>query len=91
MLLWIGGAGIGILFFFISKYTREAIGYGDSWIILLLGIYLGLWDLLWLLSIAFTVTGVLAVFLLAFRKCSRKITIPFVPFLTLAYVGVMYL
>ena len=33
------GAGVGIFAFFISRITKEAIGYGDDWLILLLGIY----------------------------------------------------
>ena len=37
----LGGIAVGISFFFISKYSRESVGYGDSWLILLLGIFLG--------------------------------------------------
>ena len=46
--LWMaaGGAGVGILFLLVSKVTREGFGYGDSWAILALGIYLGLWGVL---------------------------------------------
>ena len=36
-----GGVLIGIVFWLISKYSNETIGYGDSWIISLMGIYLG--------------------------------------------------
>lgn len=61
--LWLGGAVVGVLFLIISKCTKEAIGYGDSWMILLLGVYLGLWNILWLLSIAFVLSGVMSGFL----------------------------
>lgn len=37
----VGGVLIGIVFWLISKYSNETIGYGDSWIISLMGIYLG--------------------------------------------------
>lgn len=90
-ILWLGGAGIGILFLAMSKLTKEAMGYGDSWMILLLGIYLGLWDVLWLLSIAFLLSGVMAIVLLVRYKYSRKVSFPFIPFLTIAYIGVMWL
>lgn len=90
-MLWLGGAGVGILFFVVSKFTKEAIGYADSWMILLLGIYLGLWDILWLLSISLIISGIVAVILLIKFKYSRKIAFPFIPFLAIAYIGVMWL
>ena len=43
------GAGVGIIMFLISKITKEAIGYGDDWLILMLGIYLGWGKLLQLI------------------------------------------
>ena len=39
--LSVAGGLSGILFLWISKITNEAIGYGDSLAILILGIYLG--------------------------------------------------
>lgn len=89
--LWLGGAGVGIMFFIISKYTGEAIGYGDSWMILLLGVYLGLWNVLWLLSIAFVLSGMVSVLVLGKNKYSHKASFPFIPFLAVSYMGVMYL
>lgn len=75
----------------LSKWTREGLGYGDSWMILILGISLGLWDILLLLSIALICSGILAIMLLIRGKWSRKVSFPFVPFLMLGYVGVLYL
>ena len=89
--LWIGGIVIGIVFLLLSKWTKEGFGYGDSWMILILGISLGLWDILLLLSIALSCAGLLALFLLARGKWSQKVAFPFVPFLMLGYVGVLYL
>ena len=37
----LGGLGIGLFFLFVSYITEEKIGYGDSWLIAVLGIYLG--------------------------------------------------
>lgn len=36
-----GGALMGAIFWLISKYTNQAIGYGDSWLLGNMGIYLG--------------------------------------------------
>lgn len=88
---WFGGIIIGIFFLMLSKWTREGLGYGDSWMILILGISLGLWDILLLLSIALICSGILALMLLIKGKWSRKVSFPFVPFLMLGYVGVLYL
>lgn len=78
-------------FLMLSKWTREGLGYGDSWMILILGISLGLWDILLLLSIALTCSGILAGILLIKGKWSKKVSFPFIPFLMVGYVGVLYL
>ena len=39
------GIGVGVLFLLVSKVTEEAIGYGDSVAIMILGGYLGFWKL----------------------------------------------
>lgn len=85
-----GGIGIGAGFWLLSKYTKEAVGYGDSWIILLLGGYMGGRRTVELLMIAFFLAGISALVGIQFRKWNRKSTIPFVPFLTAAYVGVIF-
>ena len=46
------GLVIGIGFLLISKWTEEQIGYGDSWLILILGVYVGFEKLLILLFTA---------------------------------------
>lgn len=82
----VSGVVIGLVFFVISKCTKEALGYGDSWIILLLGCWLGGKELLQLLLAASLISAVASLFLLWKRGWKRKETIPFVPFLAMAYV-----
>ena len=81
-----GGAGVGILFLLVSKVTREGFGYGDSWAILALGIYLGLWGVLDVLVGTFCFLAVAALVCLTAKKMSRKHTIPFIPFLAAGYL-----
>ena len=45
------GAAAGCIFLMISKMTRESFGYGDSLLILLLGVAVGFWNLISLLAI----------------------------------------
>lgn len=83
------GAFVGVLFLAVSKVTKEIIGYGDSWTILNLGIWLGGYRLMQVLFWGGFAAGLYGVFVLWFKKWKRNETIPFVPFLTLGCVGVL--
>lgn len=84
----IGGMLIGIIFFVISKCSKEAIGYGDSWMILNLGLVFGLWKTLLLLEIAFCVCFVFSFAGLLIKRLKRKTRIAFFPFLMIGCIGV---
>lgn len=58
--VWVAGLGCGIVFLMISKWSQEGIGYGDSWMILNMGIFLGIWNLLGMLMLAFLVAAMAA-------------------------------
>ncbi len=85
----LAGAGLGILFLVVSKVTREAIGYGDSWVILLLGIQLGIMQALQILFAASLLAAVFAVFYLWKKNWNRNVTLPFLSFLAISYIGVI--
>lgn len=90
--LWqrVAGLCLGLAFFLISKVTKEAIGYGDSWLILLLGLHLGITGALQVLFAASLCAAIYALFYLWIRKWNRNATLPFVPFLAIAYLGVLF-
>ena len=88
--LRVGGLGLGILFLLVSRVTKEAVGYGDSWLILLLGAYLGIEEVLPLLFTATLGAAVVSLFYLWIRRWKRSATLPFVPFLVIAYLGRMF-
>ena len=85
------GVLIGILFLGISKWTKEAVGYGDSWLMLIFGIYLGGFRVLQLLLVASLLSGVVSLFGLCVLKWKRNNTLPFVPFMLVSYLGVMWI
>lgn len=87
----VGGLLLGGLFLLISKCSKEAIGYGDSWLMLLLGIHLGYLRVLGVLFGASVLAGVVSVFFLWKRGWKKKATLPFVPFLSISYLGAMIL
>lgn len=82
-MLRIGGVGIGVVFLVVSFLTKEALGYADSWAILLLGAVLGQWILLQILVISFFLAGLFSLFFYWKQKESRLQTIPFFPFLAI--------
>lgn len=79
------GIGIGILFCTISKLTEETLGMGDSYLITILGGFVGAWNLLYILAYAFLFSAGYSAILLIRKKFNKNIQIPFVPFLMAAY------
>ncbi len=91
LLSTLGGVAIGVVFFALSKCTKESVGYGDSWLILLLGIFLGGRRVLEVVLIALFFSGMFSIVHCMRRGWNRKQTIPFIPSLTVAYIGVVFL
>lgn len=87
--LHLAGAGVGLFFLLVSKITKEAIGYGDGWMICILGTFLGISDLLEVLAAAWLLLSMTAMICLVKKKWSRKTAFPLVPFLMTGYVFVV--
>jgi len=86
----IGGILVGGSVVLISKATRGKVGMGDGLILCATGIGLGLWGNLELFAFALFMAAVLCIMLLILRLVDRKKSIPFVPFLFLSYVGILF-
>lgn len=69
--------GIGMLI--MGKLSKEAVGYGDGYLTLILGFSMGFWETLGVLGTA--------IYLVIIRKKSRDSQIAFVPFLLLGMAG----
>ena len=91
MNLWLlaGGCLIGVSFVLLSKITDEGIGYGDSIGILVLGIFLGFWRGLTVISTAFFLLLCVLIPVMWKKRMSRKAALPFYPFLTGGYLCLM--
>lgn len=89
VVLTIFGAMVGATFLLISRASCQGIGYGDSWMILLLGMFLGVWKLFVALGIAFMGAAIFCGVGLWRKKLKRKSQIPFFPFLAIGYLGTM--
>ncbi|MCM1267785.1 MAG: hypothetical protein NC302_07760 [Bacteroidales bacterium] len=78
----------GAAFFLIGFITREKVGYGDGWVLLMIGLFLDLPRCFFILLAGLLIESAAALVLLAFRKIQKDQEIPFCPFLLLG-MGVM--
>ena len=83
------GMSVGVALLFFSVLTGGKIGSGDAVLLIVTGIYLGLEQNLELFFCGLLLCSVWALALLVIRKKSRKDSIPFVPFLLAAYMGML--
>ena len=79
------------VFLLVSRVTQEAFGYGDSLMIAVTGVYLGFWNVLYLLVWAYVLTAVFAGYVLIRKGFQKDAAFPFVPFLLAAYIGIVCL
>lgn len=71
--------------------TREAIGYGDGFLLCAMGMYKSLEDIVGIIVLASSLAGVFGMVLIIFCKKKGKDQIPFVPFLLVGAVIYMML
>lgn len=79
----------GCLCMLYSKLSREALGYGDSFMVLIMGLFCSLDQLIILLMIAFGIAGCTALILLVIFHRNKKYEIALFPFLFAAYVVII--
>lgn len=89
--LVLGSLLIGGLFLLIGKVTKEAIGYGDGLCFMILGIYEGWKSMIGILGAAFLLSGIYGIWKMLCRGGKSSDTIPFLPFLFLAQIGVLFI
>lgn len=80
------GILVGIVLLLLAKMTREKIGYGDGWIFVVTGIYLGFRGNIYLLLLSLFGASLASIFLLVFKKADRKTELPFVSFILPGYL-----
>ena len=78
--VWFLGLLPGIFMLILAWSTRESIGYGDGLVILCMGCFYALGEMMAIVMIAITIAGIAALGLLIFGHKNRKSEFPFVPF-----------
>lgn len=73
----------GAVFWGIGFMTREKVGYGDGWVLAMIGLFVGFSQCLLILMIGLVIESVVLLVLLVFHKIQKDGKVPFVPFLLL--------
>ncbi len=71
----------GVMLWMISFVTREKVGYGDGWMLIMIGLFVGMWSCFLILLIGLVSESFIVLVLLAVQRISRDRRIPFAPFL----------
>ncbi len=77
----------GLVCIGIGRITRQAIGYGDGFLLCAMGFHVSFEVILSVGMMAIILGGVVALAGLVFRKIRGKDELPFVPFLFVAWIG----
>ncbi len=81
----------GMTFWGISWITGEKVGYGDGWMLMMVGLFTGLGQCFLILLVGLMMESVIALVLLAAGKTAMDRTVPFAPFLLLGMGVVVWL
>jgi len=87
----LGGMAVGIILLIVSKIFKNSVGEGDGIILVISGIYLGMNRNMELFFYSILLSGIFSAFLFFFFHKKKEYEIPFVPFLCLGYMGVLFL
>ena len=79
------GAIVGIGIILISVCTKLAIGLGDGLVLLVVGIFIGLWKTLMILFLAGILVAVVGIIMMVQKKGNLNTSLPFIPFILAAY------
>ncbi len=75
----------GLLLLLFGKITSESIGYGDGYIFVIIGIYIGFIRTVGILITALFLSALISIFLLSIRKINRHTELPFIPVVLISY------
>lgn len=81
----------GLVCLLVAWITKEQVGFGDASLILILGLYCSVMELLNVCMIALSLAGIVSLILLTIAKKSKKYELPFIPFILLSRMVVFLL
>lgn len=75
-----------LLFWLVGRLTKGQIGSGDAVVFFMTATELGFMKSIWLIYVSFLLAFFAAVFFFFVKKKGKKYEMPFVPFISLAYL-----
>lgn len=76
----------GSIILLLAWATKESIGYGDGWVLVVLGLFCGTAKTMAILGLALLFAALLAMVLLVSGRVGRKTELPFLPCLCSGYM-----
>lgn len=76
----------GIFLLLWSRFTKEKIGYGDGFMLLIMGMCMEEMKVWYLCQLSFLLCAIFSIGMMGMKKLSKVSTIPFVPFLCISYL-----
>ena len=81
----LGGIFLGVILLLLARVSSEKIGYGDGLMVIVSGMFLGLFMNIRLLMWALFISALVSAVLLMIKKVGRHTELPFAPFLLISY------
>lgn len=75
----------GMILLIVSMITKQQIGYGDGLIILIMGLYIDIDDILSIVLSSFLLSSIVAIILMTVFKKKKNFEMAFSPFLLIGY------
>lgn len=75
----------GMILLIVSMITKQQIGYGDGMIILIMGLYIDIDDILSIVLSSFLLSSIAAIILMMVFKKKKNFEMAFSPFLLIGY------
>lgn len=79
----------GIIILLIGMATKGAIGDGDAYLIMIIGMFMGMRNAFYILLTGSVISAIYALTIIFLKGKSKKEVIPFVPFILSGYLGVL--
>ena len=83
------GSAVGFGVILIGKLMRDGIGIGDGAVLSSIGILIGGKMCLLIFLMAITISAVIVIVLLVFKKVKMKQELPFIPYILCAYLLIL--
>lgn len=81
----------GVFLYLVSIASKEQIGKGDAWIFIVIGSLIGMEYLVTMFLLSLVLVPVIGIPVLLIQKKSLKTKIPFAPFISVAYILMLFL